>query len=63
MSKNSKREVKMEDRFNKEEAENCQEALNEIMKSMGKKAVNFIGHFNDLFLFLSAAKLAAPEKE
>ncbi len=54
----------MEERFNKEEAENCREALDEIMKAMPKtKAGEFIGHFNDIFLFLNAAKEAAPEKE
>jgi len=49
--------------FSKEEAESCKEALDEVMKAMPKsKVVNFIGHFNDIFLFLSAAKEAAPEE-
>lgn len=52
-------------KFSKEEAEACDRALNEIMKAMPKsKSMDFIGHFNDLFLFLSAARKIAPsEKE
>jgi hypothetical protein len=50
------------DRFTKQEAQSVTEALEEIMKAFPKARVgNFIGHFNDLFLFLSAAKAAAPE--
>ena len=34
------------------------------MKAMPKtKAVNFIGEFNDLFLFLEACKRDLPDKE
>lgn len=40
--------------FTAEEAKACREALDEIMKAMPKsKALDFIGHFNDIFLFLS----------
>lgn len=54
----------MENKFNKEEAQECYDALDEIMKGILKtKAGEFIGHFNDIFLFLNAAKEAAPEKE
>ena len=43
--------------FTKENVEKCEFALKEIMESMPKKkAVEFIGHFNDLFLFLSGCK-------
>ena len=51
-------------KFSKEEADSCKEALDEIMKSMSRnKCGEFIGHFNDIFLFLSAAKVAAPNEE
>ena len=51
-------------KFSKEEAKSCSEALNEVMKAMPKsKAMDFIGHFNDIFLFLSAAEKAAPNEE
>ena len=53
-------------KFSKEEAVSCEEALNEIMKEAVPKSrcAEYIGHFNDLFLFLTAAKEAAPsEKE
>lgn len=50
-------------KFCKAEAKNVREALDEIMKAMPKaKLAAFIGHFNDAFLFLSAAERAAPEK-
>ena len=40
--------------FNEENLKNCKEALEEIMKAIPKsKVVNFVGHFNDLFLFLN----------
>ena len=39
--------------LSKEEAEHCYEAVNEIMKATLKtKAINLIGHFNDVLLFL-----------
>lgn len=51
-------------KFSKEECKSCEEALNEIMKAMPKNKVGeFVGHFNDLFLFLTAAKAAAPNEE
>ena len=50
-------------KFSKEEADSCKEALDEIMKSMSRnKCEEFIGHFNDIFLFLSAAKAEAPSE-
>jgi len=37
----------------KEKAKDMGEALNEIMKAMPKtKVMDFVGHFNDLFVFL-----------
>ena len=51
-------------KFSKEECASCEEALNEIMKSMSKNKVGgSIGHFNDIFLFLSAAKKVAPNEQ
>jgi len=50
-------------KFSKEETTSCEEALNEIMKAMPKsKAGEFIGHFNDIFLYLTAAKAVAPSE-
>jgi hypothetical protein len=49
-------------KFCKGEAESCDKALNEIMDAMPpKKRMEYLGHFNDLFLFLAAAKRAAPD--
>jgi len=49
----------------KEEAISSKESLDEIMKAMPKnKIIGFIGHFNNIFLFLDAAKRILPsEKE
>jgi hypothetical protein len=50
-------------KFCKAEARHVKEAADEIMKAMPKKKMaEYFGHFNDLFLFLSAAEAAAPEK-
>ena len=49
--------------FTKEEADATNEAVNEVMKAMPKTMwAEFIGHFNDIFLFISAAKKAAPNE-
>ncbi len=49
--------------FTKEEAAHAEETLKEIMESMSKeKCIEFVGHFNDLFLFIEAAKAWAPQK-
>ena len=51
-------------KFSKEECKSCEEALREIMKALPKsKSMDFIGHFNDIFLFLTAAKEVAPNEE
>jgi len=51
-------------KLSKEEAENCYEALDEIMKAFQKNKVSeFIGHFNDVLLFLSTAKKELPSEK
>lgn len=51
-------------RFTKEEAEETKTAVDEIMKAIPKKKLlEFIGHFNDIFLFLEAAKKVAPSEK
>ena len=53
----------MQGEFTKEEAQATIEAVQEVMEGMSKKKkVEFIGHFNDIFLFLEAAKRVAPEE-
>lgn len=50
--------------FTKEEAQQTIEAVDEIMKALSKpKLREFIGHFNDIFLFLESAKKNAPEEK
>jgi hypothetical protein len=50
--------------FTKEECDATEEAVKEIMEGISKaKAREFIGHFNDIFLFLRAAKEAAPNEK
>jgi len=47
--------------FTKEEAEETSKALREIAMALTKrKKIEFFGHFNDIELFLEAAKRAAP---
>ena len=49
--------------FTKEEAQASIEATTEVIDSLSKKKkIEFIGHFNDILLFLEAAKQAAPEE-
>lgn len=49
--------------FTKQEARNAREAAEEILAALPKsKKLEFLGHFNDLFLFLSAAEKAAPDE-
>ncbi len=48
--------------FTKEEAGETEEAFREVFKALPKtKQLNFLGHANDILLFLSAAKNAAPK--
>lgn len=50
--------------FTRQEAKSVTEALEEIMEAIPKsKAMNFVGHFNDLFLFLRAATAKAPSEK
>jgi hypothetical protein len=50
--------------FTKQEAQASRDAVEEIMAAFPKKRLpEFLGHFNDLFLFLSAAEKAAPQEE
>ncbi len=47
--------------FTKEEAERTSEAVKEMHAALTKsKQGAFIGHLNDIYLFLDAAKKAAP---
>jgi hypothetical protein len=48
--------------FTKQEAQATREAFDEIVAALPKgKKMNYIGHMNDIYLFLSAAEKAAPE--
>lgn len=50
--------------FTKEEAEETKLAVDELFKALPKsKQVNFFGHLNDIYLFLEAARRAAPDEE
>lgn len=49
--------------FSKEEGTEMKEALTEVMNAMPKsKQMQYIGHFNSLFLFLDAAIKNAPNE-
>lgn len=48
--------------FTKANVQDAIDAANEIMEGMKKKAIDYMGHFNHIFLVLEAAKKAAPEK-
>ncbi len=51
-------------KFSKEEAQESKDALEEIMKAMPKSKVGeFVGHFNDIFLFLGACIREAPSEK
>ena len=48
--------------FTKEEATETEKAVDEMFRALPKsKQREYIGHLNDIFLFISAAKKAAPE--
>jgi hypothetical protein len=50
--------------FTKEEATATIEAVDELFKALPKrKAVEFIGHLNDIMLFLEVAKRGAPAEK
>ena len=47
--------------FTKEEADETMEAVKEIVQALSKKKqIELFGHFNDIGLFIAAAKQAAP---
>lgn len=50
--------------FTKEEAKETEEAVSEIFKALSKaKQREFLGHLNDIYLFLAAAGKAAPSEK
>ncbi len=50
--------------FTKEEAAATEAAFQEVFEALSKnKQAEFLGHANDIWLFLAVAKLAAPEKK
>ncbi len=50
--------------FTKDEATFVEEAVDEMFKALSKpKQMEFLGHLNDILLFLTAAKEAAPTEE
>lgn len=47
--------------FTQEEAKATEEAVKEVFEALPRsKQGQFIGHMNDIYLFLAAAKKAAP---
>jgi hypothetical protein len=49
--------------FTKQEAEATKEAVDELFSALPRaKKAEFLGHLNDIALFLEAAKRAAPEE-
>ncbi len=49
--------------FTKQEADATEEAVKELFEALSKpKQREFLGHLNDIALFISAAKKAAPEE-
>ena len=50
--------------FTKEEAKEVKEAVDEIFKALSKpKQREYLGHLNEVFLFIEAAERAAPTEE
>ena len=50
--------------FTKEEAAETVKAFNEVYKALSKaKQAEYLGHANDIFLFLEAAKREAPNEK
>lgn len=49
--------------FTQQEAQATIEAFEEVFKALSKpKQADYFGHANDIFLFLEAAKRAAPAR-
>lgn len=54
----------MQGDFTKEEARSIEEAVDEMFKALPKtKQASFLGHLNDILLFIGAAKREAPTEE
>lgn len=53
----------MQGYFTKQEAEATRTAVDEMFSGMSKhKQLSFVGHLNDIILFISAAKSNAPDE-
>ena len=51
-------------RFTKQEAEETVKAVEEMFNAIPKsRRMEYLGHYNDILLFIEAAKQAAPEPE
>ena len=49
--------------FTKEEAKETEDSFSEVFRALSKpKQREFFGHANDIWLFLAAAKTAAPSE-
>ena len=54
----------MQGKFTKEEATFVLDAVENLFKALPKtKQMDFLGHLNDICLFIEAAKRVAPEEE
>ena len=50
--------------FTKQEAKETTKAVEELFEAIPKsKRLNYIGHLNDIFLFIEAAQRAAPDEK
>lgn len=50
--------------FTKQEADETVVSVNEMFEAIPKsKKIEYLGHLNDILLFIRAAKKAAPEEE
>jgi len=50
--------------FTKQEAEETKKAVEELFEALPKsKRLGYIGHLNDIFLFIGAAGRAAPDEK
>lgn len=50
--------------FTKQEADETLKALDEMFRALSKpKQADYLGHFNDICLFIEAAKRAAPDEK
>lgn len=50
--------------FTKEEVAETEKSFGEIFDALsGRKRIEFMGHANDIYLFLGAAKKVAPDEK